>query len=65
MTLIDHAQGGRCEKCGREFITLPVDLIDHYDLIGRDPRAAPQACGGKVIPRSDGEQDRSSNGSEG
>jgi hypothetical protein len=44
---------GCCERCGRGFITLPKDMVDHYGI--RSPyregqgTARPGECGGRVI----------------
>ncbi len=39
----DDPHRGRCQKCGREFLTMPKDGIDHYGF--GDQRE----CGGSVI----------------
>lgn len=39
---------GRCENCGREFLTMPKDGHDHYWTYGKDARE----CGGRVTPQT-------------
>lgn len=47
----------RCEKCGREFVTVNPngDMIDHY--LPQDkplpPLAERKECGGKIVMRND------------
>lgn len=53
----DITQGGRCKRCGREFITLPRDLIDHYGL--------GHPCGGEIEPRAVHGENESTNQGEG
>lgn len=49
---------GKCEKCGREFLSMPKDGFDHYDVRsgynGRPKRKLSDEkvieCRGRVIP---------------
>lgn len=44
---------GRCVRCGREFMTLPADMKDHYTRKG-PYRGETKVCNGRVeqVPRS-------------
>lgn len=41
---------GNCEKCGRKFVTLPPDGIDHYYPANTRQRSqTDEECGGRVV----------------